>query len=135
MSRFRLTVALLVLPVAVLAGSGAFLIAPILWVGCSLSTIDNSLNYSINQSAREALYTPTSRDEKYKAKAFIDMFVQRSAKAVAVGIALAMGVFIEGFESVRYLSFVTIALIGLWMLAARYAGRRFEELTEDAPEA
>jgi len=135
LERFGLKVALLVMPFAILFGSAGFLAVPVLLTGSALNTVDNGLNYSINQSAREALYTATTREEKYKAKAFIDMFIQRSAKAVAVGIALAMGVFIEGFESVRYLSFVTIALIGLWMLAARYAGRCFEELTEDAPEA
>ena len=49
-----------------------------------LNTADNAFSYSINQSAKEALYVPTTEDEKYKAKAFIDMFVQRAAKAVAV---------------------------------------------------
>ena len=32
-----------------------------------------------NQSAREVLYTPTSKAEKYQAKAFIDMCVNRFA--------------------------------------------------------
>ena len=131
MSRFRLTVALLVLPVAVVMGSGAFLALPILWVGSSLNTVDNALNYSINQSAREALYTPTSRDEKYKAKAFIDMFVQRLAKTVAVGVSLGVTLIFTEFGSLRWLSLFTVAVTVLWLLAARYAGRRFHELTPD----
>lgn len=132
LERFGLKIALLVMPFAILGGSMGFLVLPILFTGSALNTVDNGLNYSINQSAREALYTVTSREEKYKAKAFIDMFVQRFAKAIAVGIALAMGALFEGFESVRYLSLIAIVLVGLWIVAARYAGRHFQELTEQA---
>lgn len=134
LDKFGLKIGLLVMPVAILAGSFGFLAIPLLLTGSALNTVDNGLNYSINQSAREALYTATSREEKYKAKAFIDMFVQRFAKAIAVGIALAMGALFEGFESVRYLSLITIVLVGAWFFAARYAGQRFDELTEGAEE-
>ena len=84
MTRFGLAAALLVLPFTIALGSSAFVIFPALWVGSMLSTADNGFSYSINQSAKEALYVPTTAAEKYRAKAFIDMFVQRFAKAVAV---------------------------------------------------
>jgi AAA family ATP:ADP antiporter len=131
MSRFRLTVSLLVLPVAVLAGSVGFFVLPLLWVGSSLNTVDNALSYSINQSAREALYTPTSRDEKYKAKAFIDMFVQRVAKAVAVGVSLLVTMLFTDFSPLRWLSLLTVGIVVLWLFAARYAGRSFHRLSAD----
>ncbi len=138
LSKFRHSVALLLMPVVVLFASSGYLLAPIVYTAASLTISDNALNYSINQSAREALYTPTSRDEKYKAKAFIDMFVQRFAKAVAVGVSLGITMFLgegEGvdFSSLRYLSIFVILLVVLWIAAARYAGRRFEQLTADAP--
>ncbi len=133
MGRFRLTMSLMVLPAAVLAGSGAFLALPSLWVGSSLNTVDNALNYSINQSAREALYTPTTRAEKYRAKAFIDMFVQRFAKALAVGVSLGVTMVFAHFGSLRWLSLFTIAVVIVWIIAARYAGLRFHELTNDTP--
>ncbi|MDX1532026.1 MAG: Npt1/Npt2 family nucleotide transporter, partial [Rhodothermales bacterium] len=82
LTRFGVLAGLLVTPVVMALGSGAFLAVPALWVGSFLNTADNGFAYSINQSAREALYTPTTRDEKYKAKAFIDMFVQRFAKSL-----------------------------------------------------
>jgi len=129
MTRFGLTVALMVLPVAILAGSAGFLVFPILWVGSSLNTVDNGFSYSINQSSKETLYVPASKDEKYKAKAFIDMFVQRFAKALAVGVSLIVtSIFVE-FDSIRYLSLLTVALIVLWLWAVRFAGRRFDEMT------
>ena len=130
MSRFRLTVPLMVLPVAVAVASGMFLMVPALWIGSALSTADNAFSYSLNQSTKEALYTPTTRDEKYKAKAFIDMFVQRFAKAVAVGVSLLVTMIFADFSTVRWLSVFTIAIVILWAIAARYAGRRFHELSD-----
>jgi len=125
MQRFGVGVALLFLPIAALTGSVGFLIAPIVVMGSALSASDNAFNYSINQSAREALYTVTTREEKYKAKAFIDMFIQRSAKAVAVGLNLLITSLIVGFEGVRWLSALTVPLLIVWILIVRYLGKSF----------
>jgi AAA family ATP:ADP antiporter len=130
MSRLGVGIALMILPVAALAGSMGFMALPILVMGSALNTLDNGFSYSINQSAKEALYVPTTRDEKYKAKAFIDMFVQRFAKAVAVGVSLGITMVFREFSSLRYLSAFTIGIIILWIFAVRYAGRRFKDMTE-----
>ena len=128
MNRLGLAAALLVLPIAIALGSSAFLLFPALWVGSLLSTADNGFSYSINQSAKEALYVPTSEAEKYRAKAFIDMFVQRFAKAAAVLISLGITFAVQDMSSLRYLGLVTLALIALWFVAARYAGKQFAAL-------
>ncbi|MDH3594284.1 MAG: MFS transporter [Rhodospirillales bacterium] len=130
MSRLGVGVALLVLPVAILAASAGYAALPILWMGSLLNTADNGFSYSINQSAKESLYVPTTKDEKYKAKAFIDMFVQRFAKAIAVVVSLGITTVFVEFASIRWLSAVIIPLIVLWIFAAVYAGRRFREVTE-----
>jgi AAA family ATP:ADP antiporter len=137
LTRFGVGAALLVLPAAVLAGSTAFLLVPSLWVGSLLNTADNGLAYSVQQSAREALYVPASPDEKYYAKAFIDMFVQRFAKALAVAVSLAITAWFTDFATVSWLSLATIALVALWISAARHAGRRFrarEQTARPAPQ-
>ena len=127
MSRFGVGIALIVLPCAIALGSSAFLLFPVLWVGSLLNTADNAFSYSINQSAKEALYVPTSQAEKYRAKAFIDMFVQRFAKAIAVVVSLGLTLMFSDFESLRYLSVITLVLLAVWLWAATYAGRRFAE--------
>jgi AAA family ATP:ADP antiporter len=131
MSRWGVKAALMFMPLMILGASWAFMFLPVLWVGSSLNTVDNGLNYSINQSARESLYTPLSREEKYKAKAFIDMFLYRTAKVLGIGVAFLLGLFFEEFAAIRWLSVVTITLTALWITVARYAGDRFRELTED----
>ena len=130
MTRFGLGTALMVLPLATLTGAAGFAALPILWVGSALNTADNGFSYSINQSAKEALYVPTTREEKYKAKAFIDMFVQRFAKALAVVVSLGITTWFQDFSSVRWLAAFTVPITVLWIVAARYAGRRFHELEE-----
>lgn len=127
MQRLGVGAALLILPVTTGSASLAFFAVPTLWVGSALNTADNAFSYSVNQSAKEALYVPTSEAEKYEAKAFIDMFVQRAAKAVGVGLSLAMGAWFADFASVRWLVPPTLAVIGAWVLAARHAGRRFAQ--------
>jgi len=130
MSRFGVGIALLVLPCAIAMGSTAFLLFPVLWMGSLLNTADNGFSYSINQSAKEALYVPTSSAEKYRAKAFIDMFVQRFAKSIAVLISLGLTFAFSDFDSLRYLSLITLVLLVVWVMAARYAGRKFSEYEE-----
>jgi len=102
-------------------------VRPSLWTGSLLNTADNGFNYSINQSAKEALYVPTSPTEKYQAKAFIDMFVQRFAKTAGIVASLGMSRWFSDAGSIRWLSFVSIAVIAVWVMAVRYAGRAFEE--------
>ena len=134
MSRLGVGTALLVLPATAFAASAAFLAAPTLWLGSLLNTADNGFSYSINQSAKEALYTPTTPDEKYAAKAFIDMFGQRFAKTIGVGASLAMSQWFHDFASVRWLSLVSIAVICVWTAAARAAGRTFRERASEPHE-
>lgn len=128
MRRFGLGVALLMLPAAIVLSSLGFLLTPSLLFGSLLSISDNGLNYSINQSSKEALYVPTTVEEKYQAKAFIDMFVQRMAKALGVGVGLLAQKFFVGFAAIPFLSLVVLPIALLWGGAALYAGRRFKAL-------
>ena len=103
------------------------------WSPTSRPTLASSA--AINQAAKEAPYVPTRRDEKYEAKAFIDLFVRRFAKAVAVVVTLGIATWFTDFESVRWLSAFTIPVMALWIVAARYAGRRFSEVIGEEPPA
>lgn len=127
MKRFGVGTALLFLPIAILFGSLGFLIIPGLLFASIMSVSDNSLNYSIQQSAKEALYTPTSRDVKYKAKAFIDMFVQRGAKAVSVFLNIGLAVTF-GIHNVHWLSLLVLVLIIVWVWLVRFTGKKFNAL-------
>lgn len=128
LKRFGVRVALSFLPLAILVSTVGFLFVPLLVFAASMSVADNALNYSINQSAREALYVPTSRDAKYKAKAFIDMFVQRLAKVFSVMLNLVFSIaFVSG---VRWLSAVTLIMLIAWFVLVRFVSRGFRKAEE-----
>jgi len=133
MSRLGVAKALLVLPAAILLGSAGFVAVPALLAGSFLSVADNGLNYSVNQSAREALYVPCRTGEKYRAKAFIDMFVQRFAKAGGVLAALLLSAAVADLSDLRMLSVAVAALALIWIAAARYAGKRYEPPVREEP--
>jgi AAA family ATP:ADP antiporter len=132
LTRLGVGAGLLVLPGAALAAQAGFAAAPALGTASALSVVDNSLNYSLQQSAREALYVPTTREEKYQAKAVIDMFVQRFAKLAAIGIALAAAAWLGKDGDLRWLALPAAAVLVVWIAVARYAGARFEALAEGA---
>lgn len=130
--KFGITTALLVLPVAAAVASGSYLAAPSLFSAALLTISDNSFNYSINQTARETLFMPTSADEKYKARAFSNMFVQRIGKGAAILMALVLNAF-----PIRLLSILAIGVVAVWIGFAVFAGKEFDRKTseeEAAPE-
>lgn len=127
LNRLGVKAALFVLPAMIVAGSIGFIALPILWMGSLLNTVDNAFNHSINQSAKEILYVPTNRDEKYKAKAFIDVFIQRCAKTVAIIISLVITAVFTDFSDLWILSVVTLGVIVVWFSRVRHVGREFEK--------
>ena len=126
---FGITTALLVLPAAMGAASGIYFVMPMLTTAALLTISDNSFNYSINQTSRETLYVPTSDDVKYKARAFINMLVQRVGKGAAILMALGFGAMSN--LPIRYLSLLAFVVIAVWIGFAWYAGKRFDQLTAE----
>ena len=124
MKRYSVKIALLFLPLAILGGTIGFVLLPTLAFVGFMSVSDNALNYSINQSAKETLYTPTTQDEKYKAKSFIDMFVQRAAKVASVALNLGLTALV--ITDARWLSVAVGVLLIAWIAVIRFLGRQYE---------
>jgi AAA family ATP:ADP antiporter len=77
---------LFILPALSLATFGAILIHPILSVVRGLKIAENGTNYSLQNTVRNALLLPTSREAKYKAKAAIETFCVRLGDVTQAGI-------------------------------------------------
>lgn len=105
--------ALLLLPVTNFASSAAFLIIPTLEVIGWAKVLDGCLKYGINQATKEVLYLPTTRDVKYKAKAFIDMFWFRLVKGIA-GLMMLFLTYVVPLTVVQ-LSFLSLACTAAWI--------------------
>lgn len=86
------------------------------------------LSYALNNPCKEIMYIPTSKDVKFKAKGWIDMFGGRSAKAVGSQINNFFKASMT--DLMFYGSLVSLGIIGVWILVALYVGRTNKHLTE-----
>ncbi|MCK5798407.1 MAG: hypothetical protein KAI47_14550 [Deltaproteobacteria bacterium] len=98
-------------PSILLAAMVMLVFPPVLLVAAAFNVGQQSTSYSINQSAKELLYTPCSQAIKYRTKAVIDMFVYRFGDAFASLILLALH---------TYLHLPAFASLAVGVLGAAY---------------
>ena len=119
--RFGLGPALMFLPAVSALGFLALAVSPLLPVFVLFTVVRRVGEYAISKPAREVLFTVVSREEKYKAKNFIDTTVSRGGDAstgwVMSGIK-ALGV------SATHLALLLIPLMIVWGWIARFLARR-----------
>jgi AAA family ATP:ADP antiporter len=89
--------ALFVLPLVALVSYGGLVLLPVVAAVRIGKIVENSTDYSLQNTARHALFLPTSREAKYKGKQAIDGFFWRlgdvlQAIVVFTGVRLAFGV-------------------------------------------
>jgi len=125
--------ALLALPVVGLVGYGAMAFVPILAFIRGAKIAENSIDYSLQNTTRNALYLPTSREAKYKAKQANDTFFVRFGDVTSAGLVFA-GTTWLGFAPKQF-ALVNIALIAVWIVVAVALGRRFHRLERKSEPA
>ena len=116
--RFGLGVALAILPIATALGFIGLAIYGSFVVLVLLEAANRAVQRGITRPAREALYTVVSREDKYKAKAFIDTFVYRAGDVVGAqteGLLGRLGLAMGGLVSVVVPLAVVWAALALWL--------------------
>lgn len=109
-------------PAALLAGALLTALLPVAAAAMVLGAADRGLNYSIQQATKESLYVPLSDVQRFKAKAVIDMFVDRAAKAGAAFVLIAL--IARWGVTARPALASALLSVGLWLLAARRLGKQ-----------
>jgi len=118
--------ALFVLPVIALINYSVIAVAPILAVVRVGKILENSTDYSIQNTLRQALFLPTSREAKYKAKAAIDTFFTRVGDIVSAGAVYVGQVAVLATSTFAVLNvFLTV----VWLLVAREIAREHRQRT------
>ena len=111
-----------------LLGASAWGIAPVLMVFILFSVARRVSNFSLTNPAMEALFTVVPREDKYKAKSFIETFVYRAGDQLGAwgyaGLA-ALGLGLAG------ISWVAVPLSALFMALGVWLGRRQRERAGD----
>jgi AAA family ATP:ADP antiporter len=113
---------LFVLPLIAMFSYSTLAFLPILGVVRLMKTLENGADYSIQNTARHALFLPTSRAAKYKAKQAIDSFFWRAgdllqAGVVFLGTRLAFGV--------RDYALLNLVFVGVWLVIVALIAREY----------
>ena len=117
--------ALVFLPTIALGGYSLIAFMPVLGTIRIVKMFENSTDYSLQNTARQALFLPTSREAKYKAKSAIDTFFVRigdmlSAGIVFTGVQFALET--SGFATIN------IILVVAWLLLIVGISREYKKL-------
>jgi AAA family ATP:ADP antiporter len=118
--------AMFILPVLALVNYSIIAVAPILAVVRVGKILENATDYSIQNTIRQALFLPTTREAKYKAKAAIDTFFTRFGDLVQAAIVfggVSIGLGIGGF------AWLNVALTVAWLAVAGQIAREHRRRT------
>jgi AAA family ATP:ADP antiporter len=110
-ARFGLASALMMLPAVSIVGFGMIGLLPLLAVFILFTIVRRIGEYAIAKPAREVLFTVLSRENKYKAKNFIDTAVSRGGDAMT-------GWIVNGVKSLgitaAHIAWILVPLACLW---------------------
>ena len=127
--RFGVALLLMALPLLNVVGFGALVVAPTLVVIVVFQALRRVVEYALARPVREILFTVVSREEKYKAKNFIDTVIYRGGDAVSGWLSSFLKGAGVGLASVATLAIplaLGAALVG-W-----YLGKKQEKLKNAA---
>jgi AAA family ATP:ADP antiporter len=126
MRTFGVRGSLFILPILALVNYSVIAVVPVLAIIKWGKVLENSTDYSIQNTIRQALFLPTSREAKYKAKAAIDTFFTRFGdvmQAVVVFALTAIGIGAAGF------AWLNVALTVAWLAVAGQIAREHRRRT------
>jgi AAA family ATP:ADP antiporter len=104
--------ALFIHPIVALSGYLLMLRAPSITFMAYLKVADNSLDYSLGNTTKQALWLPTSREAKYKAKQAVDSFFVRAGDVLQAGLVFIgerLAFAVPAFAAVN------VVLAGVWL--------------------
>jgi AAA family ATP:ADP antiporter len=120
--------AIMILPLIALGGYALIAFYPVLSYIRWAKTAENSTDYSLNNTVRNMLFLPATREQKYKAKQTIDSFFWRvgdtfSAALVFIGTQLLV-LNVNGF------ALVNLSFVAVWLLLAIWIGKEYKRLVD-----
>jgi AAA family ATP:ADP antiporter len=123
--RLGLPFSLALIPGLLVIGFIALAIAPVLSVLIIVQVLRRAGNYGIMRPSREMLYSVLGREEKYKAKNFIDTVVYRGGDAASAWVY-------DGFRamglSLGQIAMIAAPLAAVWALVSWKLGVRREAM-------
>ena len=122
-------VGIMVLPLLALGAYSFLAFFPALGVVRWMKTAENTTDYSLNNTVRNILFLPTTREKKYKAKQAIDSFFYRTDDVLSAGLVFVGTTFLS--LSASGFAMVNVALVSVWLVIAVMIGRLYAALYGD----
>jgi AAA family ATP:ADP antiporter len=114
--------ALFIVPMIALGGYALLALAPALAVVRFAKILENGADYSLQNSARHALFLRTSREARFKAKAAIDTFFWRFGDMIQAGIVLVGSHY--AFTTGDFAA-LTVTLSLMWLVVVAFLYREY----------
>jgi AAA family ATP:ADP antiporter len=124
-SRFGLVAPLLFLPLVSLVGFVGIAVWPSLVVYVVFSVLRRVGEYALSKPAREVLFTVVSREEKYKAKNFIDTAISRGGDASTAWLVTAVKAL---GATATHIAWALVPLMAVWAWLAHALVRRKDKM-------
>ena len=103
-----------------------------LLISCSYVFL-KAIDFSLFGVIREMLYIPLKLDEKFRAKAVIDVFAYRSSKAVVSAALLLLQCFAAQGTLLQLASYLSISVFVIWIWIARRIFKRLSLVEGSEP--
>ena len=115
-------------PLTSLLTYGVTAAQPVLNIARAVKIGENANDYSLNNTVRQALFLPTSREVKYKAKAAIDTFFARTGDALQAAV-----VFVGTHLAFTIPAFAVLnaVIVGVWLAVVAGIARQHKHLTPE----
>jgi AAA family ATP:ADP antiporter len=121
--RLGVALTLAILPAFTTLGFAALALSPTIAVIVAFQVLRRAANFALARPTREILFTVLAREDKYKAKSFIDTVVYRAGDQVGSWSYLLLSAFGLGIAGV---ALVAVPLSALWIANSVWLGRRAE---------
>jgi AAA family ATP:ADP antiporter len=132
--RFGLAGVLFALPIVALGAYGIVALGATLSIVRWMKTAENSADYSVMNTAKQMLWLPTRREEKYKAKQAVDSFFVRFGDLMAA-LVVFIGTTVLGLAAKGF-AVLNVGFVILWLFLASVLVRENRRLSaERAAEA
>jgi AAA family ATP:ADP antiporter len=113
------------LPALSIVGFGTLAMTPTIAVLVAYQVLRRAGNFAFARPTRELLFTVVPREDKYKAKSFVDTVVYRAGDQVGAWSYAALG--FAGL-AMTGISIVAVPISLAWLLNSLWLGRKQEKL-------
>ena len=129
LKRWGVGFAVLMLPVVMFGFTTALAVAFSVWTATLAKAGDATFRYSAERTGREILYVPVPMELKLKAKAYVDMAVEKGFGKALSGLLIFV---LLGFMDYRRVAWVAVGLALVWCVMAVAAKREYVRALADS---